>query len=210
MTRAAPLPAYALFAALLASAGLPIYIHAPKVYADGFGVSLAALGAVLFGLRLVDLVQDPALGWLAARLGRWRGVAAGAGVAVLGAAMLGLFAVTPPVAPLLWFALMLTALFSAYSFLTILFYARGVERAAALGAGGHLRLAGWRESGALVGISVAAVAPVALAGLTDRPFALFAVGFAGLALIAVPGVLSAAALLMPAARRAPGWGAGVP
>jgi len=57
VTRTAPLPSYALFAAMLASAGLPIYIHAPKVYADQFGVSLAALGAVLFGLRLIDLVQ---------------------------------------------------------------------------------------------------------------------------------------------------------
>ena len=185
MTRAAPLPAYALFAAMLASAGLPIYIHAPKVYADGFGVSLAALGAVLFGLRLIDLVQDPALGWLAGRLGRWRGAAAGGGVAVLGAAMLGLFAVTPPVAPLWWFALMLTALFSAYSFLTLLFYARGVERAAALGAGGHLRLAGWREGGALAGVSLAALAPAVLAPAMAAPYAGFAAGFAVLCLAAV-------------------------
>lgn len=185
MTRAAPLPAYALFAAMLASAGLPIYIHAPKVYADSFGVSLAALGAVLFALRLLDLVQDPALGWLAGRLGRWRAAGAVAGVAVLGAAMLGLFAVTPPVAPLLWFALMLTALFSAYSFLTILFYARGVERAAGLGAGGHLRLAGWREGGALMGVSLAALAPAVLAPAMAAPYAGFAAGFALLCLAAV-------------------------
>ncbi|MEL6417371.1 MAG: MFS transporter, partial [Pseudomonadota bacterium] len=50
------LSAYAVFAALLASAGLPIYIHAPKFYVDEYGVSLAALGAVLFGLRLIDVV----------------------------------------------------------------------------------------------------------------------------------------------------------
>lgn len=49
---------YALFAALLACAGLPIYIHAPKFYVDEYGVSLSALGAVLFGLRLLDVVQD--------------------------------------------------------------------------------------------------------------------------------------------------------
>lgn len=184
MTRAAPLPAYALFAAMLASAGLPIYIHAPKVYADDFGVSLAALGAVLFGLRLFDLVQDPGLGWLAARLGQWRGAAVGTGVAILATAMLGLFAVTPPVAPLLWFALMLALLFSAYSFLTITFYARGVTRAATLGQGGHLRLAGWREGGALAGVSLAALAPVALAPLMPAPYAGFALGFAGLCVLA--------------------------
>ena len=62
------LSAYAVFAALLASAGLPIYIHAPKYYVDEYGVSLAALGAVLFGLRLLDVVQDPMFGRLSEAL----------------------------------------------------------------------------------------------------------------------------------------------
>ena len=44
------LPAYALFAGVLSAAGLPIYIHAPKFYVDEYGVSLAALGALLFAL----------------------------------------------------------------------------------------------------------------------------------------------------------------
>jgi glycoside/pentoside/hexuronide:cation symporter, GPH family len=181
----ARLAPWSLFAALIASAGLPIYIHAPKFFVDQYGVSLAALGAVLFALRLIDVVQDPVLGWLAERGRRARGALVAGAAAVIAVSMLGLFAVAPPVAPLLWFAITLTGLFSAFSFLTICFYAQGVARAEALGAGGHLRLAGWRESGALVGISLAAVAPVALAGVTDRPFALFAVGFAGLALLAV-------------------------
>ncbi len=71
-SRPVSLPAYAVFAALLAAAGLPIYIHAPKFYVDDYGVSLAALGAVLFGLRLFDVVQDPLLGRLAGALRQWR------------------------------------------------------------------------------------------------------------------------------------------
>ena len=102
---AAPaLPAYGVFAALLAAAGLPIYIHAPKVYVDEYGVSLAALGAVLFGLRLFDVIQDPLLGRLAGALRHQRALAVAGGVALMVASMLGLFAVTPPVAPLIWFA----------------------------------------------------------------------------------------------------------
>ncbi|WPZ21462.1 MFS transporter [Sulfitobacter faviae] len=183
--RAARLPAYALFAALLAAAGLPIYIHAPKFYVDEYGVSLTALGSVLFGLRLLDVVQDPALGWLAQALRHERGLAVMVAGAVMALAMLGLFAVPAPMAPVLWFALMLTLVFSAFSFLTICFYAQGVAKADSLPVAGHLTLARWRETGALLGVCLASVAPLLLGLALDRPFAGFAVGFAVLALWAV-------------------------
>lgn len=178
------LPAYALFAALLSAAGLPIYIHAPKFYVDEYGVSLAALGAVLFGLRLLDVVQDPLLGRLSERLRHRRGLAVGCGAGVMAAAMIGLFAVDPPVRPVIWFAVMLTLVFSGFSFLTICFYAQGVAKADSLPGAGHLALARWRETGALLGVCVASVAPVALGAVMGAPFAGFAVGFAVLALAA--------------------------
>jgi GPH family glycoside/pentoside/hexuronide:cation symporter len=180
-----PLFGYALFGAMLAAAGLPIYIHAPNVYATEYGVGLGVLGAVLFGLRLFDLVQDPALGWLAARLGRRRGPSVALSGVLMAVAMFGLFAVPPPIAPVLWFAVMLTLLFTAYSFLSIAFYALGIERALRLGLGGHFRLAGWREGGAFAGVTLAAMAPAVLLFVTDRPYALFAAGFGVLVLIAV-------------------------
>ncbi len=170
-------PGYAVFAAMLAAAGLPIYIHAPKVYVDEFGVGLTALAGVLFVLRLFDVVQDPALGWLAQRLRARRGLAVAVGVAVLAGSMLGLFAVEPPIAALWWFALMMTGLFSAFSFLTICMYAQGVAAAPRLGEQGYLGLAAWRETGALLGVCVAAVAPTALDAMGD-PYGNFALGFA--------------------------------
>lgn len=179
------LPAYALFAALLAAAGLPLYIHAPKFYVDEYGVSLAALGAVLFGLRLLDVVQDPLLGRISERFRHHRAATVGIGVLVIALAMLGLFAVRPPIDPLIWFAVMLTFVFSAFSFLTINFYAQGVLKADQLPSNGHLRLARWRETGALLGVCLAAIAPVGLAAATDSPFAGFAVGFAAVALLAM-------------------------
>lgn len=169
---------WAAFSAMLAMAGLPIYIHAPKFYVDEFGVSLTALGSVLFALRLIDFVQDPVLGWLAQATAAHRSaMVAGAG-AVMAVAMLGLFAVPPPVAPLLWFALTLTALFSAFSFLTICFYAQGVAKAEAMGNSGHVRLAAWRETGALLGVCVAAAAPTLLVLGPNPPFQAFAILFA--------------------------------
>lgn len=179
------LPSYSVFAALLAAASLPIYIHAPKFYVDEYGVSLAALGAVLFGLRLLDVVQDPLLGRLAEWARDRRGVAVAIGVTIMAVAMVGLFAVPPMLPPVIWFALSLTLVFSAFSFLTINFYAQGVVKAAKITGKGHLRLARWRESGALMGVCIAAVAPVALGALIDKPFAGFALGFCILALAAL-------------------------
>jgi len=179
------LGAYALFAGVLAAAGLPLYIHAPKFYVDNYGVSLAALGGVLFALRLLDVVQDPAFGWLSHRLRHRRGAAVAVGGAVLAGSMLGLFAVAPPIAPLWWFALMLTGVFSGFSFLTINFYAQGVAKASGLGASGHLRLARWRETGALLGVCLAAIAPVVLGNVLATPFAAFALLFAGIVLVAL-------------------------
>lgn len=175
------LAAYGVFAAMLAAAGLPIYLHAPKFYADSYGVGLATLGSVLFALRLVDFVQDPLLARLADITRGQRAAGVGLAAAVMAAALFGLLAIHPPVHPLLWFAVMMTAVFSAYSFLTICFYAQGVTRAENLGDGGHLRLARWRETGALLGVCAAAVAPGVLASWLDYPFAGFAVAFAFLA-----------------------------
>lgn len=169
---------------MLAAAGLPIYIHAPKVYVDNYGVGLSALAGVLFALRLFDVVQDPALGWLAQRLRGQRAWAVLGGVIVLAGSMLGLFAARPPIAPLWWFALMMTGLFSAFSFLTICMYAQGVAAAPRFGAQGYLRLAAWRETGALLGVCAAAVAPTLL-DATGDPYGNFALGFAGLCLVAL-------------------------
>jgi GPH family glycoside/pentoside/hexuronide:cation symporter len=164
---------------------LPIYIHAPKFYVDEYGVSLAALGSVLFGLRLLDVVQDPLLGKLAVAVRHVQGVAVAVTLAIMGAAMLGLFAVTPPTNPVLWFAVMLTLVFSAFSFLTINFYARGVQKAQSLGGdSGYLRVARWRETGALLGVCVASVMPSVFLAMAWPEFVAYAALFALACLVA--------------------------
>lgn len=178
-----PFGGYAVFAGVLAAAGLPLYIHAPKVYVDTYGVSLAALGSVLFGLRLLDVVQDPLLGRLAERTAHVRLWATGIALGILVIGMLALFAVTPLLDPMVWFAGALVLVFSAFSFLTISFYAQGVRAADLLGGSGHLRLARWRETGALIGVCLAAIAPVVLSRLSGEPYAAFAIAFAVSAMI---------------------------
>jgi GPH family glycoside/pentoside/hexuronide:cation symporter len=177
------LPAYTGFAAVLSAAGLPIYIYAPKYYADTFGVSLTALGAVLFGLRLFDVVQDPILGWISERLTGAKKLVITLTAVVMALSMIGLFAIAPPIAPIWWFGLTVTGLFTAFSFLTINFYAQGVSKAGS-DPQGHVRLAAWRESGALLGVCIAAVIPTVLIGVVASPFAAFAYVFAVTTLIA--------------------------
>jgi GPH family glycoside/pentoside/hexuronide:cation symporter len=69
MFGARQLLAYALLGAPLAMAALPVYVLAPKLYGDELGMSLGLLGAVLFGARLVDTLQDP---WLGRLVDRWQ------------------------------------------------------------------------------------------------------------------------------------------
>jgi len=177
------LPAYSVFAAVLSGAGLPIYIYAPKYYADTFGVSLTALGTVLFAMRLFDMIQDPVLGWISERLTVAKKTVITLTAIGMCLSMLGLFAVVPPIAPIWWFGITITGLFTAFSFLSINFYAQGISKAGD-GPQGHVRLAAWRESGALLGVCVAAITPTVLIGIVQDPFAAFAYGFAVLTLIA--------------------------
>ncbi|MEL6958599.1 MAG: MFS transporter [Pseudomonadota bacterium] len=185
MTATAPerYPNYSLFAAVLSGAGLPIYIYAPEYYATTYGVSLTTLGFVLGGLRFFDFIQDPLLGWVSERLRKAKAVTVSGGVGLLALSMVGLFAVAPPIDPVWWFAITITGLFSAFSFLTINFYAQGIAKVSHIH-DGHVRLAAWRESGALLGVCVAAVAPTLLLSVSDDGFDLFAWGFAALALLA--------------------------
>jgi GPH family glycoside/pentoside/hexuronide:cation symporter len=177
------LPAYTVFAAVLSGAGLPIYIYAPKYYADTFGVSLTALGTLLFAMRLFDMVQDPVLGWISERLRGSKKIAITLGATVMAVSMIGLFAIAPPINPLWWFGITVTGLFTAFSFLTINFYAQGISKAGD-DPQGHVRLAAWRESGALLGVCIAAIVPTVLIGVVADPFAAFAFGFAAVTMIA--------------------------
>ena len=180
--RSFALPSYAIFAAMLGIAGLPIYIHAPKFFVDTYGVSLSALGMALFFLRLLDFVQDPFLGKLAESTRKYRVVPIWTAGLVMALGMFGLFAVQAPISPVLWFCLTLSAIFSGFSFLSIRFYAQGIS---SFGELGQLRLARWRETGSLLGICLAAMAPTLLLVFSENVFLLYAALFSGLIVVAL-------------------------
>ena len=64
MARGHGLGRWALFGAMLASAGLPIYINAPKAYVDEYGVGLAALGLLALKIALPIILIVWLVKWL--------------------------------------------------------------------------------------------------------------------------------------------------
>lgn len=158
---------YGLIGAAIAFAGPPIYIHAPKVYAEIHGVGLALLGFILLALRGFDFIQDPLLGWGISKAENKRFPLAAIFTVLLGAGMAMLFAPTLYLTPGLWFALSLALVFTGFSGLQIMFYSAGLGLAAGLKTS-HTKIAAWRETSVLIGVCAACVAPTIFAHFTDE------------------------------------------
>ena len=172
--------AVGLFGVMLGAVGLPIYLHAPKYFSDTYGVSLASLGAIMFALQVVDFIQDPLLGRLSAiGIASHRVLSVGAGAMIIAGAV-GLFVVTAPINPTIWFALSLILLFTGYSLSVILLYTYATNNFADTA---QPIVARWREAGQLIGICFSAIAPTLFTEISHVPYTLFG-GF----LISITGV----------------------
>jgi len=173
-------------AGMLAFAGLPLYIHAPRFYAEEMGVGLALLGSILLFARAIDSIQDPLIGFLADRLRTQREIW------ILVAGFFLLVGISLLFAPPDWFEPIwrlifgLLAAFTGFSAMQIALYDHGLAQAEGA-KGGYTRIALWREAGGIVGICLAAGAPFILTLLIDP-----ALAFSGYAIVLV--ILSIIAL----------------
>ncbi|ATG36626.1 putative MFS-type transporter [Phaeobacter piscinae] len=153
-----------LFAMMLAAAGLPLYIHLPRFATAELGVSLATLAVVLAGIRVLDFVQDPLLGWITDRWPQERTTFAALAAFGMAVGFILLYTYRPTAGGVLpWLVIALAVLFTAYSLGTVLFYGQSTALAGSPEA--LIRLAGFREGGTLVGIILAALAPSLLGAL---------------------------------------------
>ena len=156
-------PRVSLYALMLAAAGIPLYIHLPRFASVELGMGLATIGTILLAIRVVDLVQDPALGWA---IDRWPAAQARFAIAAAAGLALGfplLFSLGPGPALVWQLPAVLVLLFSAYSLGMILLYGRSATLAASTSSRDLVTLAGWREGGMLAGVVLAAIAPSLLA-----------------------------------------------
>lgn len=178
-------PRVSLYALLLAATGIPLYIHLPQFAAINLGISLGTIGTILLLIRVIDLAQDPLIGWAIDRWPRLQSTFAMAAVAGLAVGFPLLFSLSrgPHVVAQLVAALVL--LFSAYSLGTILLYGRSATLAERPEPRALLTLAAYREGGMLAGVILAAMAPAVLValGAGGQGYAAFGLVLGGLAVI---------------------------
>jgi len=184
------LAVYAVLALPLAMAALPVYVHAPKLYA-GLGLSLALIGTLLLGIRVLDAVSDPLLGLIADRVSRRVMIA----VSVLPLAAGTVLLFNPPAASdwlVAWFAGALVLVYLGLSAASIGYLAMG----SALSRDYHerTRVTALRGAVSLAGVLLAATLPDVLGAEAGDPD-----GLARFSLIFVPLLLAAAAITLGAA-----------
>lgn len=180
---------YGALALPVAFAGLPVYLHAPDFYATTYGLSLAALGAVLLGLRVVDAVQDPLIGAFSDTFAHRRKPILLAGAFLLLAGFAGLF--NPPVLSgtghLAWFAVNVFVCTTGFSIMSINYQALGALWPAS--SPDRTRITGTREALGLVGILAASVLPSVLRNRYDAAAAFQVVTLVLAVLLVVGGLL---------------------
>ena len=159
---------YALPAFVLALPTIPAFVLLPSFYAETMGLGLATVGAIFLGLRLLDVISDPLLGYVSdhipSRFGKRRlPMAIGA---VIGApALIMVFSPPPGVSAgylIGWGAM----LYIAWTAVQIPYVAWAVELEHNYAA--RAQLNGYREGAGLLGIMATGAAGVVLVTLTEQ------------------------------------------
>ena len=177
---------YALPAVPLAALTLPLYIIVPTYYTETLGLSLAAVGAVLFAVRFFDAVIDPVFGLMADRwrpaFGRRRAFFA-LSLPLTGLSALMLFW-PPQGAGIAWLGFWSVMLSLGYTATLLPYTAWGAELAGNYAE--RTRVSGFREGLTLAGTLVAIALPFAV-GMEAGG------GINGLALLGIVVVIALAA-----------------
>ncbi|NRB10649.1 MAG: MFS transporter [Rickettsiaceae bacterium] len=150
---------YSSLALVLSFVGLPVYIHTPHFYSTYYDISLAKIGTILLFLRVIDAALDPIIGALSDKYSDYRKKIIFFAIILLVISVFALFS-QPLFSPLIWFAIFIFLATTAYSIITINYYALG-----ALFTDNKLirtNLTTRREAIGLLGLIAASAAPTIL------------------------------------------------
>ncbi|MGR3617254.1 MAG: MFS transporter [Paracoccaceae bacterium] len=152
-------PRVSLYALMLAAAGIPLYIHLPRYASLNLGIGLGTVGVILLVIRLVDLVQDPLIGWAIDRWPRAQSTFAVASAIGLAIGFPLLFSLNAGPSVVAQVIVILVLLFSSYSLGMILLYARSTTLASSPSPRALMTMAAFREGGMLTGVVIASIMP---------------------------------------------------
>lgn len=153
---------YALPAFALAIIGIPVYVYIPKFYTDVVGIDIAVAGALLFGVRIFDVVTDPVMGTLSdrtrSRFGRRRPFIL-VGSIFIAVALIFLFNLPAMTTTwnTVWFAFWIYALFLFWTLVTVPYESLGPEITYDYDA--RTALFAWRDGFLIAGTLAAAASP---------------------------------------------------
>ena len=159
---------YALPAFVLALPTIPVFVLMPTFYAETMGLGLASVGLIFLGLRLLDVISDPLIGYISDQISSHYGrrklpMAVGA---VIGApALIMLFSPSPGISPIYligWGAI----LYLAWTAVQIPYVSWAVELENEYVA--RAQLNGYREGAGLLGIMATGAAGVLLVSNTEQ------------------------------------------
>lgn len=179
-------PRVSLYAMMLAAAGIPLYIHLPQFAFVNLGMGLGTIGLILLVIRLIDLVQDPLIGWAIDRWPKAQTTFAMMAAAGLAIGYPVLFSLTPGPFLTAKMVAVLALLFAAYSLGSILLYGRSATLALRPEPDALMTLAAYREGGMLAGVLMAAIMPAILVafGASAQGYPAFGITLGLLAVIA--------------------------
>ncbi|MBI1239139.1 MAG: MFS transporter [Alphaproteobacteria bacterium] len=162
---------YGQLALPLAIADLPLDIYLTTFYGTDLGVPLAAMAWVILIARLSDVVTDPLIGILSDRSGNWSWgrrkswVLLGIPIKMLG--IYAIFFAEPETTDATYMLVWLIVLYLGWTMISIPYGAWGAELSGQYHE--RSRITGYRTGFGMLGVFIAAIAPVIVGGGAGTP-----------------------------------------
>jgi GPH family glycoside/pentoside/hexuronide:cation symporter len=194
---------YSSLAIPLAILNVSLGTYLPSFYAAEVGISMSAIGLIMFCGRIWDAVVDPLFGYLSDKTRLSWGRRKPWVLLSAPALMLAIYLcfVPPTHAPISYVVVVTLLIYSSWGAIQIPYLSWGVELSHDYGE--RTRIAGFREAGSMVGVVVAVGLPILVFGAETPRLSQILLLFTAVLLLLIPLSVISSALWCKDARDAP-------